>query len=128
MKEPRPPNALFPIVCGTVLLGIAVGGAVRFDTSPPTIQLSNQPQHPQPPASPSNLSPPTPTRRVAGVGGGEGRVGGLEGWRGRVGALEVRYYDEVSCGVDFCDVVFCVGIRFGDDTDSMSICVLLQRQ
>ena len=101
---------------------------------------NNQPELGNAPLAPAHLHQPTDNHWVGGLERvGEGwrgleRVGGLEGWRG--GGLK----GERGGPGGWCDVAMrwhagsisamlfsAVEIRFGDDTDSMSIYVLLQR-
>ena len=74
--------------------------------------------------------------RMVGAGGWERgwRAAGLEGWRGE--GWRVRGLEHWRCGIAMRCHTLCrflrmlfsaVGIRFGEDTDSMSIYVLLQR-
>ena len=169
-------SRLLAIVCGAVLLGISVGGEVRFDTShaatshvrvsspqhPSSIQLlpapsipaphahlqpshtlhtppatlpSMQPHshpsssprflkpspiHPAPNAPAIAVHPATPSLHPAPLPDGVGH----RCWMEHDGGKARGWCDIVSISAMLFSLV---EIQFGDDTDSMSIKVLLQR-
>ena len=122
----------FAVVCDCMRYSIAVGGALRFDTSPPTssVQLppTLQPSNPPTLLQPSSLPTLQPALQQGQLSRlEEGLEGGLEGWRkdgwlegGRGGWRVAGLEDAGDAGLEGWRLRVALEVRY---CDAVSCCV-----